>query len=159
MIEQICISDALLDGAKEVFETMIFMEMEQTAEEMPNDNSDALLGSITFKGNIEGMLSIYCSADCAKAIAANMLGLDINDSISHEDINDAIGEVSNMVMGSLKSRIQDTIPNIDVSIPSVVTGQNLQTTMSDSLTKAEVNVCLEEEYFAKFSFLYREKNV
>lgn len=159
MIEQICMSDALLDGAKEVFETMIFMEMEQTAEEMPDIDSNSILGSITFKGNIEGMLSIYCSADCAKSIAANMLGMDIDDGISQDDINDAIGEVANMVMGSLKSRIQDTIPNIDVSIPSVVTGQKLQCTMSDSLNNAVVNVCLEEEHFVKFSFLYREKNI
>jgi len=157
MIEQTCLNDVLLDGAKEVFETMIFMEMERTEEEMPKDNTDTVLGSITFKGKLEGILSIYCSANCAKSIAANMLGMDVDDGISQEDINDAIGEVANMVMGSLKSRIQDTYANIDVSIPSVITGQKLQNTLSNSVNK-EVNVCLEEEFLAQFSLLYRENN-
>jgi len=158
MVELKCLNETLLDGAKEVFETMIFMEMEQTAEEMPIDNTDTVLGTITFKGNLEGILSICCSADCAISIAANMLGMDIDDGISQEDVSDAIGEVANMVMGSLKSRIQDTYTNIDVSIPSVITGQKLKTTMSDSASKAEVNVCLEEEHLAKMTLLYRENN-
>ena len=158
MIDQICFNKALLEGAKEVFETMIFMAIEESSELDQQIRDDALLGSITFKGDLEGCLAICCDVSCAKTIAANMLGTDSDEEISSEQINDAIGEVANMVMGSVKSRLYDNYSNIDVSIPSVVGGRELRNSLGDGADKILVKVNIEDEYAAELSLLYRENS-
>ena len=156
MIDQVCLNDALLEGAKEVFETMIFMDLEEFTEPDRRVEGDALLGSITFKGSYKGCLSIYCGVPCAKTIAVNMLGMEPDEEISQADINDAIGEVTNMVMGGVKSRLQGNLGNVDVSIPSVVSGRKLENSLGDGANKILVKVNIEDEHIAEFSLLYRE---
>ena len=158
MVDEVCLNDALLAGAKEVFEIMVFMDIEESSEPDRQVEADALLGSITFRGNLEGCLAICCSAPCAKTIAVNMLGMEPDEEISQADINDAIGEVTNMVMGSVKSRLQDNLGNIDVSIPSVVSGRRLENSLGDGAGKVLIKFNIEAEYIAELSLLYRENS-
>jgi chemotaxis protein CheX len=156
MIDEICFSTALLEGAKEVFETMIFMELEEPSGEDQQVEGDSLLGTITFTNNIEGCLAIRCGVPCAKTIAANMLGLDTPEEISEEEVCDALGEVTNMVMGSLKSRLQAEGDELVVSIPTVTHGQNLTSSVGNRANKIIVKVNTEDEHIIEFLFQYRE---
>lgn len=149
--------DSVLDGAKEVFETMIFMALEEVTDQTWEMEDVTLLGTITFKGNLEGCLGICCGMNCARTIAANMLGLEPDDEISEDDINDAVGEVANMVMGAVKARIQDEVGNVEVSIPSVVQGMELKNSLGERSSKLVIDGSLEEEHNIRFSLLYREK--
>ena len=163
MIDQVVINnalltDALLSGAKEVFATMIFMELEECSEPEQKIEGDTLLGSITFKGNIEGCLSICCGMPCAKTIATNMLGLEPDEEISQDDINDAIGEVANMVMGIVKARIQDSVGGLQVSIPTVVSGRRRENSLGDGTSKISMKINIEDEYIAELSLLYRQSS-
>jgi len=90
MVTTVTLKDTLVDSAKEVFETMVFMTL---AESDPADaglSGVTLLGSITFKGDMEGCLGICCEEACARTIAANMLGLDPDEGIGEEDVSDAM---------------------------------------------------------------------
>lgn len=156
MVDEVCITDALLAGAKEVFETMVFMDIDESTEPDQILEGDTLLGSITFQGDLEGCLTICCGRSCAKTIAANMLGMELSEEISEPEICDAIGEIVNMIMGAVKARIQDNIGTIQVSIPTVVTGQGLQNTLGDKAYKVLVKATFEDEYIAELSVLYRE---
>lgn len=156
MIDELCLNDALLSGAKEIFETMIFVNLEESCKTEDIIEGDALLGSITFKGGIEGCLAICCSLPCAKTIATNMLAMDPSEELSKEEISDAIGEVTNMVMGGVKSRILDAVGNLEVSIPMVTSGRGLQNSLGEGAIKALVKVKFENEYIAEMSMLYRE---
>ena len=157
MIEQLCIEETLLDSAKEVFETMIFLSVEQTVEQESIAENVSLLCSITFNGNIEGCLTINCSSDCARTIAMNMLGMTEDEEISDAEIQDAIGEVTNMVMGSIKSRIQDTVGDFQVSIPTLVSGKNMVSYLGETPSqKSTAMISIEGDYTAELSLLYRE---
>lgn len=156
MIEQICLNETVIESAKEVFETMIFMDLTEATELDQNIEGEALLSSITFKGNIEGCLGICCSIQCAQAIAINMLGIDTADELTEEDTYDAIGEIANMVMGSIKSRLLEKVNNLEVSIPFVVSGCELKNNLGEKTNKIMVKVNIEDEYVAELSFLYRE---
>jgi CheY-specific phosphatase CheX len=129
MITTMSLRDSLLDSAKEVFETMAFMALEEVGEdhEAPSLEDETLLGTITFKGNLEGCLAICCGFRCARTIGANMLGTDPDEPMSDDDTGDAIGEVANMVMG-----------------------------LGERASKISVTVNLEEEHRVQFSLLYRE---
>ena len=156
MIDEVCFSAALLEGVKEVFETMIFMDIEESSEPEEKIENDSLLGSITFQGEIEGCLGIRCGMPCAQTIAANMLGMDPGEEISQPEICDAIGEVSNMVLGSIKSRIQESAGELQVSIPTVVSGQNLENNLGEGASTILVKVNTGDEYVIELSFLYRK---
>jgi chemotaxis protein CheX len=157
MIEQISLAGALKDGAKEVFETMIFIDLDENLCELTIDG-DALLSSISFKGDLEGVLSVSCTRECAIMLAANMLALDPGDPISDEEISDAMGEVANMVMGSFKARMLDTVNDINVSIPNVVSGRKLENSLGEGckLTKKQFNI--DQQYMIEFSVLTKEAN-
>jgi len=158
MVTMTSLRDSVLDSAKEVFETMVFMALEEVAELAPELEDVTLLGTITFKGHLEGCLSICCGVNCARTIAANMLGMDPSEEINDDDVNDAVGEVANMVMGAVKARIQDEVGNVEVSIPFVVQGLELKNSLGERANELVVNANLEEEHNIRFSLLYRECN-
>jgi len=158
MIDEICLNEVLLGGAKEIFETMIFVNLEESNETEEIIEGDSLLGSITFKGGIEGCFAICCSVPCAKTIALSMLAMDPSEELSEEEISDAIGEVTNMVMGGIKSRILETVGNVEVSIPIVTSGQELQNSLGEGAIKCLVKVKFDNEYIAELSMLYRESS-
>jgi len=157
MIEQICLDELLLNSAKEIFETMIFMDILPADPPEGEVEGDAMLGSITFKGDFEGCLGICCQKACAESITMNMLGFESTEGISNEDMCDAIGEVVNMVMGSVKKRLHETSPNLELSIPVVVNGRQLKNNLGEGAQEVALKVKIEDEYLAEFSLLYRDK--
>jgi chemotaxis protein CheX len=158
MITTMSLKDSMLDSAREVFETMAFMALEEVHEEQekPDLEDVTLLGTITFKGSLEGCLGICCGSRCARTIGANMLGTEPDEVMGDDDMNDAIGEIANMVMGALKARIQDEVGSVEVSIPSVVRGRELRNSLGERASKITAVVNLEGEHNMQFSLLYRE---
>ena len=156
MMTTVSMRDALLDSAREVFETMVFMAMENADDDETSLGETTLLGSITFKGHLEGCLGVCCDDACARTIAANMLGMLSAEEVSENDVSDAMGEIANMVMGAVKARIQNDVGSIEVSIPSVVQGRELKNSLGEGANQAKIRVNIEEQYRAEFSLLFRE---
>ncbi|MHC4551764.1 MAG: chemotaxis protein CheX [Planctomycetota bacterium] len=159
MIEQVSMNDVFLDSAKEIFETMIFMDMMEADDADQQIEGDAVLGSITFKGQLEGCLGICCSEACAQTVTMNMLGFDSIDEVTEDDTSDAMGEICNMVMGCVKKRLHDYYgDNIELSIPVVVNGSQLRNTLGEGASAVTEKVIIEDEFPAELSLLYREKS-
>jgi len=158
MIDELCLNEVLIESAKEVFETMVFMDLAEATEPDQDIEGWTLLGSITFKGSLEGCLAICCSTSCAQTIAINMLGIDTTEQLTEEDTCDAIGEIANMIMGSVKSRLLEKVGNLEVSIPSVASGRQIKSNLGDRSEKISIKVNIEDEYVAGLSLLYRESN-
>jgi len=156
MLDTIALKDVLLAGAKEVFETMIFIDIAECCEPDRKPEGEKLLGSITFKNSIKGCLVICCSIPCAKGIAINMLGMEPTAEISKEEICDALGEVTNMIMGSIKSRIHDSIGDIQVSIPTVVSGRELESSLGEDANKITLRLNIEDRDIMELSLLYKQ---
>ncbi len=156
MITTVSLQEALLDSAREVFETMVFMALEESGPAAVAVEEPALLGTITFKGSLEGCLSICCGPACARVIATSMLGMGAAEALGDSDISDAIGEIANMVLGAVKARIQEESGGIEVSIPCVVQGRELRNRLGEGSTPVRIRVNIEEEYRADLSLLYRE---
>ena len=158
MIELVSLNETLLESAKEIFETMVYMDLAEATEPDQNIEDWALLGTITFKGGIKGCLAFCCSVPCAQAIAINMLGIDTTEEIAEEDTCDAIGEIANMVMGSVKKRLTEQVGNLEVSIPSVVSGRELRNNLGERAQKTAIKINIEDEYVAELSLLYQENS-
>ena len=82
----------------------------------------ALLG---LAGAWVGTGSISCSAEMACRIASQMLMAEygaIND-----EVLDAVAEVANMVIGNIKTKLEETLGSMALSTPTVVYGRNFET--------------------------------
>ena len=154
MIKQECFSEVLLDGAREVFESMMFMTLEENPQSDRRIEGACLLGSVTFQGPVEGCLAICCNIDCARSIALNMLGLEPGEEITDKEVAGALGEAANMVMGTLKSRIMDSFEDIQVSIPSVVSGNGFLCRPAEDLELVTITVSIDG-FPAKLDLMYR----
>lgn len=159
MVTTASLKDVLLDSAREVFETMVFMAVTESDQNSPDIEEMVkpvtLLGSVTFRGSLEGCLGVRCDAACARTIAARMLGVDVTERLSEADICDAIGEVANMVLGVAKSRLQNEVGGIEVSIPSVFRGRELQNGLGAGASMVTLSVDIGRIYTAEFSLQYR----
>jgi chemotaxis protein CheX len=149
------VQKAVLDSAKEVFDTMVLISLEPSvAADRPGDS--AILSSITFKGGIEGCMTVHCDPPCAQRIAMGMLCAE--EVPGEAEVVDAMGEIANLVMGGIKTRLLDEAKEIQISIPSVVQGRQLRTHVADGTTRVAVPVVIAGDSPAEFSLLYRHRN-
>jgi chemotaxis protein CheX len=109
----------------EVFDTMLTMKAAPAANVNPSSFSSRVSGSVGFAGElVTGSLYIHISADFARLIAATMLGLPPEEMTSDTDVNDVIGEVSNMIAGGLKSWLCDAGAKCALTTPAVIRGSS-----------------------------------
>ena len=127
MIDEGLAKNSILESAKEAFETMIFLPFEETGEdETQTDDSDLLVCSITFTGQLLGCFLVQCDKTCAEKIAKGMLMIEGDDPLAETEICDALGEVVNIILGGIKSRLSGAVVDLNVSIPSMIKGQQIR---------------------------------
>ena len=138
MCEPEVIKQSIWDSAKETFETMIFLPFgDIQAPPVPAD-SPSLIGAITFTGQVQGAFSILCRQEGAEKIARSMLMTEPGDPVEPADICDALGELTNLVIGGIKSRINSTVTDMQISIPSVTEGIEIQPFPNKNMTRVDV---------------------
>jgi chemotaxis protein CheX len=84
-----------------------------------------VVGMIGFLGSIKGVIYIYVDEPTSIAISGAFLGMDKAElKNNHETINDALGELSNMISGTFKNQICDKGYNCRLTIPSILRANN-----------------------------------
>ena len=58
----------------------------------------------------------------AAIMTAAMLDMEVDEIEGDEEVNDVIGELTNMISGELKSRLCDVGLSCELSIPSITSG-------------------------------------
>ncbi|MFN3534629.1 MAG: chemotaxis protein CheX [Desulfatiglandales bacterium] len=115
------------NGVKEVFDKMLSMGI-RPVEISPTDTIEGskVVGSVSFAGAILGSVNIHIPNQLSKVLAAGMLGLSPEDIEGDDEVNDVVGELSNMIGGYLKSRFCDAGFPCELSIPSVTKGSDFR---------------------------------
>jgi chemotaxis protein CheX len=107
----------------EIFTSMVMMEISVAGD--VNENYGILENSITgvvgLTGTTKGVLAVHIPHNVAFAITGNFLGIELDEV--NEDVEDAIGELANMVGGNVKSLLSEKGRDIDLSLPSTVSGK------------------------------------
>jgi chemotaxis protein CheX len=120
------VRDLLIKGVTEVFSTMFTLDVKLVEPQNFRDSSQSFVaGSIGFIGDVNGMVYIHVTAAFARTLASRMLGLPEAEIEGEEMVNDVIGELSNMMVGAVKSQLCDSGAPCVLTIPSVVRGHNL----------------------------------
>ncbi|HEB51913.1 MAG TPA: response regulator [bacterium] len=125
----------IVKATTDVFRTM--MNMRVTAGEVAIEKAQMrnaeVIGSIGVAGFLSGSISVFLPKAVAKMAVASLLMME-PDELEDGDIIDAIGEVTNMVGGSIKTELFQKAPLFDISVPSVYMGDDLhRRTVSDDL--------------------------
>ncbi|MCF7954655.1 MAG: chemotaxis protein CheX [Phycisphaerae bacterium] len=156
MVETVALEECLWESAKESFATMIMMPIEKAEDfDAELDGLKTIVGSITFSGTLQGAVIMKCASDSAECIAKNMLMMEPEEQIEASEIQDAFGEVVNLVIGGFKSRIAEPIGNIDISVPMVMEGKEMTPATGTGGHKASV-FATGADCKLKFIVVYKE---
>ncbi|MBL8754144.1 MAG: response regulator [Planctomycetes bacterium] len=126
----------IVKATSDVFRTM--MNLRVTAGDVAIEKAQIrkaeVIGSIGVAGFLTGSISLFLPKSLARRAVAAMLMLDSPDGMADAELVDAIGELTNMVGGSIKTELFQKAPLFDISVPSVYIGDDLaRRTVSDDL--------------------------
>jgi CheY-specific phosphatase CheX len=117
------VSDFMTRHLVDVFETMLAMKaVLKPGAEIPHFDS-RVTGSVGFAGeNVTGAVYLHLSSPFALRVAATMLGIAPEEISGENEVNDVVGEATNMVTGGLKSWLCDTGSACAMSTPAIIRG-------------------------------------
>jgi len=120
------IGEEIVKGTKDVFSTMLMVDLESETVCKSCTIESNLTSMIGLGGGIRGMLAIHCPASVATAITGNFLGMDVEEI--NEDVKDAVGEIANMIAGNLKVSYANIDMKIELAIPTSIIGDSFVVT-------------------------------
>ena len=122
------IIDSIGTSTANVFSTMLGVQLAngtvsiEGASPEPNDGVVSLIG---IAGTWVGTGSLSCSPQMACRICSQLLMTET--SAVDEEVLDAVAELTNMIIGSVKTDLESHIGPLGLSIPTVVFGRNFKT--------------------------------
>ncbi len=110
-----------------VFSTMLQMEI--IAGELRTEKAglpaSGVVSLISLTGNWAGIGSLSCSADLACKLSSQFLTGEFTSV--NEEVLDAIAEVTNMIIGNIKTMLETRVGNMGLGTPTVISGNNFAT--------------------------------
>lgn len=97
---------------------------------LPRDQY-AVSGMISFVGDIDWAMVLCLPRTMAVALSERFMGQAID--FDSTDMNDLAGELANIVAGDVKARLGDVGIDVDLSLPTVVKGRNVEVFFSDEV--------------------------
>lgn len=122
------VASDITSATKELFETMILLDLKYDNSFLEDDtqiNTD-VIGMVSFTGKYHGVIALFCSKQFALKVASAMLMTELSE-FTHE-VKDAVGEVSNMIAGNVKTKLSAQYGEMNLSIPIVIAGEGLSIT-------------------------------
>lgn len=133
MNTQDLIVDRIRHAAAEVCSTMLGVEL-PTGEASTENGSPAVNdGVVSLIGLAGAWVGTGCLS-CSPALACRLCSLMLmtESSAVNEDVLDAVAELTNMIIGSVKNDLEPHLGPLGLSIPTVVFGRNFKTRSAGS---------------------------
>ena len=90
------------------FQTMLSLRLESVDPgSIPKLQGEHVLGTIAFSGKSIGRVYVRLGSSAAKVVAARITGLDVKELTDPAVVNDAVGELVNIMTGNFKSNLCD----------------------------------------------------
>jgi len=116
-------SQHIIESTREIFSSMIMLEV-APGEPYVNKKSvqiNSISGIIGMAGSIKALLAIHLPTETALAVTTAFLGMEVEEV--DDDVRDAIGELANMLGGSVKTALDPKGSDIQLSMPTSVSGE------------------------------------
>lgn len=142
------LSKWLTNDTKEVFSTMAGMDdlLHLPAQiELTTHFENCVTAMVGMAGSLSGLVSIHTPQKLALQITSSMLAMEITEMC--EDVNDALGEIANMIAGSFKLHLERGGADIRISTPSVVTGSDYVVTAGSENDTMTLRFATDDDWF------------
>jgi chemotaxis protein CheX len=119
------LSQIIRRATEEVFTTMLTVALkadEAYFEQAPPANFDGVVSFIGLAGAWAGTGSLCCSSKLACSLSSSFLMTEL--TVVDEQVLDAIGELTNMIIGNVKNEVEEYLGPMGLSIPTVIYGRN-----------------------------------
>jgi chemotaxis protein CheX len=83
--------------------------------------SECITAMVGLAGLFNGLVSLHVSQKLALSFTSSMIGMEVTEL--NDDVNDALGEIANMIAGSFKHHLSKDGHEVRLSTPSVVCGK------------------------------------
>ena len=137
---------SISEATTQVFSTMLDTQVEVVdtfVEKTLPEATDGLVSFIGLAGAWAGTGSLTCSKALGCLICSRMLMTEAT-SID-EEVLDAVAEITNMVIGSVKTELEAVVGPLGLSIPTVVFGRNFTTKSAGTADWVVVRFRCEDE--------------
>jgi chemotaxis protein CheX len=113
-----------LEATETVLRTMAFIELKSGKPYLKQDSiaQGDVSAIIGMTGSVKGSLALSFSSGCILRVVSNMLGEELTEITA--DVKDAVGEITNMVSGVARKKLEGIGYSIAASIPTVISGPN-----------------------------------
>lgn len=119
------LTTVLETAVKTVFTTMLGTSLEIEPSGTPFLEGDChIAGAVGLTGCHNGIIYLYSTADFARKMTCRLLGMKEDEIESDDMVNDAFGELTNMVAGVIKSDLENLNQPCIMTVPSVVRGND-----------------------------------
>lgn len=115
------IEEAIVDITKNIWESILSPEVQRAYDVAPLTKTagpKSLTGCVQLAGAWDGSVFLYATAALAGEVAATRFGTT-PEGLRNGDVDDALGELTNMVAGNLKIVLPRSC---QLSLPAVVEG-------------------------------------
>ena len=122
------IVDAVKRATTEVMSTMLSMEAQPKEVYMENlalGDAEGVVSFIGLTGPFAGTGGLQCTSEAARHFASKFLMTEF--PAVTEEVLDAFGELTNMIIGSFKTEVETIAGPMGLSIPTVIYGRNFTT--------------------------------
>lgn len=147
-ISESVFKNTITKAVQDVFKTMfglaaVLAEEPRVASAEDADGNGVLIdgqlvvGTVGFIGEISGLIYLYVGADFANDLAGHILGMTLEElqEAGDEVVNDAVGELTNMTVGTFKNQLCDHGYPCKLTIPSILRGSNFSIEPITSATR------------------------
>ncbi|MGE3174353.1 MAG: response regulator [Planctomycetota bacterium] len=150
----------IVKATSEVFRTMMNLPVQagEVSIEKARTRKSEVIGSLGVAGFLSGSISVFLPRTLAQTVAVTMLMLEPDTEMANEELVDAIGELTNMIGGNIKTELFQKTPLFDISIPSVYIGEDLQRrTVAEDLCFYVPFRVGDQEFAVEFLMITKEK--
>jgi chemotaxis protein CheX len=134
-ISEALIREYINRAITDVFKTMVGREPTFSSQaevvrgrsaHISEPNRPQVVGTVGFVGECNGLIYLHLDLAFARSCTCQLLGMTEAelDAAGDEVINDAIGELTNMTVGSFKNGLCDAGHPCKLTIPSILRGTN-----------------------------------
>lgn len=146
-ITETLINQNIHRAAADVFKTMLERDMSPVAaleadpmtpwpaaQALPTPETPLIIGQVGYAGAVTGLAFLYFERAFAYECVGKLLGLtpDELQALDHDAVKDAIGELTNMTVGSFKNGLCDAGYPCKLTIPAVFTVLDFKVTAKNT---------------------------
>ncbi len=133
-LNQATVVAAIRHATGDVFSMMLGMEiqsLEAYRQPCKPERANGVIALIGLTGKWTGTGSLTCTGELARRISGRFLMSEF--AAVDQEVLDAMGEITNMIIGNFKNALEEDAGPLGMSIPMVVFGHNFMAGTSQSV--------------------------